>query len=61
MTQKDSYQALVTAFYQAILNPDNDSYIKDALALASSFDEDTVTQAKAEASVMSVLNTKFEA
>jgi hypothetical protein len=40
---------------------DADIYLKEAEKLAYSFDEDTVEDAKREASVMSVMDSKFQA
>ena len=57
------YQALVSAFYQAIICPREDAaiYLVDAEKLASNFDKDTVEDAKREASVMSVMDSQFQA
>ena len=60
MNQQDQYQSLVDAFYQAIVNHEQ-KYIKKAIQLSSNFDENTVEQAKAEASVMSVVDSNFQA
>ena len=60
MNQEDQYQALVSAFYQAIINPEEE-FLKEAITLASSFDNATVEQSKAEASVMAVADSQLQA
>jgi hypothetical protein len=55
------YEILVAAFYQAILKPEEDIFLKDALTLAFNFDEETVEQAKREASVMVAVDSQFHA
>ena len=57
---KEKYRALVDAFYQAIIKKE-DKYIKLALELSSDFDAETVEEAKREAAVMSVIDSKFQA
>jgi len=37
MNQQDDYQAQVSAFYKAILQPEDNKFLKDALALAPNF------------------------
>ena len=61
MGKQDEYQFLVDAFYQSILNKEDEALLKHALTLAAGFDNSTVKDAMREASVMSVVNSTFKA
>ena len=45
MPQDSQYQSLVTAFYQAIINPAEEALLKDAMELAAGFEEEVVQEA----------------
>ncbi len=55
------YQSLVDAFYKAISASDKEVFLKEAMEFSTNFDQATVKQAMAEASVMSVIDSKLQA
>ena len=57
----NEYEQLVDAYYQVAINPKDNSLLGKAVELSKDFDPEIVEDAKREACVMAVLDSKMQA